>query len=206
MTGRVTGSEPSLARSRVWAPLGLLLVLACGAWFFRGAAWQGVPGAPQGTVPAVGWPTPSPEGHDGDGAAQASTTQPEASPGLPAAQALAEVARRGREAPKLAPSASGPVSAEALRAQVRQDPAAVHRQTAGRRLRLQGALAAVESGEPGVVVLHLALDGEPGTVRVVASPELAQVASGWAPPRALSLDCLSQGVMMGEWLLVDCRQ
>jgi hypothetical protein len=82
----------------------------------------------------------------------------------------------------------------------------VHRQTAGQRLRLQGTLASVEAGEPGVLVLHLALAGEAGTVRVVASPSLAQAAANWVPPRAVALDCLSQGVMMGEWLLVDCRE
>ena len=51
-----------------------------------------------------------------------------------------------------------------------------------------------------------ALAGEAGTVRVVASPSLAQAAANWAPPRAVALDCLSQGVMMGEWLLVDCSE
>lgn len=203
--------EPSLARTRAWAPIGLLFVLACGAWFFGGTAWQGAPGesgSPTAGAPSIGLIQPSPEGADVAGAAPAPGDEVATSGGPTAHQVLEEVAQRGRQAAPLTPStsASATLSADALRARVRQDPAAVHRQTAGQRLRLQGALASVEAGEPGVVVLHLALAGEPGTVRVVASPSLAQAAAAWAPPKAVSLDCLSQGVMMGEWLLVDCRE
>ena len=192
--------EPSLARSRVWAPLGLLLVLACGAWFFRGTAWQGAPGT-EAPVPGVIQPLPGRA--EPNGALPGPDVKSEGLPAPPAAQVLEDVAQRGRQAPA---AASATLSAESVRARVRQDAAAVHRQTAGQRLRLQGTLAAVERGEPGVVVLHLALEGEPGTVRVVASPALAQVAASWVPPRAVALDCLSQGVMMGEWLLADCRE
>lgn len=195
--------EPSLARARVWAPLSLLLVLACGAWFFRGTAWQAPQGAPRTQAPAVGLIQALPESPGVAGAAPAQAGTVDAA-SAPATQVLDVVAQRGRRAG--ASSASAPLSAESLQARVRQDPAAVHRQTAGQRLRLQGTLASVEQGEPGVVLLHLALAGEPGTVRVVASPALAEVAPGWTAPRALSLDCLSQGVMMGEWLLVDCRE
>lgn len=204
--------EPSLARARAWAPLGLLFVLACGAWFFHGTAWQGAPGEPglpgAGTH-SVGLIQPLPEAPDAAGVKQdAPPEKGSASAGPAAPQVLEEVAQRGRQAAQVArsTSASATLSADALQTRVRQDPAAVHRQTAGQRLRLQGALASVEAGEPGVVVLHLALAGEPGTVRVVASPALAQVASGWTVPKAVSLDCLSQGVMMGEWLLADCRE
>lgn len=203
--------EPSLARARAWAPLGLLFVLACGAWFFGGTAWQGAPGEPGS--PAVGAPStgliqPSPEGLDVTAAVPTPGDKGATSGGPTAPQVLEEVAQRGRQAASVAPatSASATLSAESLRERVRQDPATVHHQTAGQRLRLQGTLASVEAGEPGVVVLHLALTGEPGTVRVVASPSLAQAAAAWTPPKALSLDCLSQGVMMGEWLLVDCRE
>ena len=200
---RVTLQEPSLARARVWAPLSLLLVLACGAWFFRGSAWSPVepalrPSAPWvGASPAEALKEPGqPDGVPMD--------EVEADKGAPsAAQVLDGVAQRGRHAAAAPPARW---SAESAQARVRQDPASVHRQMAGQRLRLSGSLASVEAGEPGVVVLHLALPGESQTVRVVASPALAPVAVGWAPPKALSLDCLSQGVMMGEWLLVDCRE
>lgn len=203
--------EPSLARARAWAPLGLLFVLACGAWFFGGTAWQGAPGepgSPTAEAPAVGLIQPLPEVLDVTGAVPTPLDKGAASGGPTAPQVLEEVAQRGRQAAPAAPStsASATLSADALQARVKQDPAAVHRQTAGQRLRLQGTLASVEAGEPGVVLLHLALAGEPGTVRVVASPGLAVAAAAWAPPKALSLDCLSQGVMMGEWLLVDCRE
>ena len=200
--------EPSLARQRVWAPLGLLLVLACGAWFFRDAARQGAqPGSPAALgagAEAVGLIQPLPQAPGAQVAQPAPADGTGGGQGPSAAQVLDGVAQLGRQAREA--SASAPMSAESLLARVRQDPAAVHRQSAGQRLRLQGTLASVEEGEPGVVLLHLALAGEPGTVRVVASPALAQVAAGWAVPRPVSLDCLSQGVMMGEWLLVDCRE
>ncbi len=194
----------SQARARVWAPLGLMLVLACGAWFFGGMARQGEQGAP---LPAAGLIQPGP----GE-AEQAGAVQPlggDAGSGVAsgepvAAQVLEEVAQRGRQASQAMSSST--LSAQALHARVRQDAAAVHRQTAGQRLRLQGTLASLEPGESGVLVLHLALAGDDGTVRVVASASLAQSAASWAPPRAVALDCLSQGVMMGEWLLVDCRE
>lgn len=202
MSVRVTVQvqEPSLARSRVWAPLGLLLVLACGAWFFRGTAWQGAPGT---EAPVAGVTQPVPGQAEPNGVLPEPDAKGEGPAVPPAAQVLEDVAQRGRQAPQ---AASATLSAESVQARVRQDAAAVHRQTAGQRLRLQGTLAAIEAGEPGVVVLHLALAGEPGTVRMVASPALAQVAASWVPPRAVALDCLSQGVMMGEWLLVDCRE
>ncbi len=197
--------EPSLARARVWAPLSLLLVLACGAWFFRGTAWQAPQEEPGTEAPPVGLMQPGPEAPEAvTGALPARGDQGGEPAPLAAAQVIEVVAQRGRQAS--AGNASAPLSAESLQARVRRDPGAVHRQTAGQRLRLQGTLASVEAGEPGVVLLHLALEGEPATVRVVASPALAQVAPGWAAPKALSLDCLSQGVMMGEWLLVDCRE
>ncbi len=198
--------EPSLARSRVWAPLGLLLVLACGAWFFRGTAWHGTPAVPGAEAPPVGLIQPLPESADAGVALPAPVEKTQGVSAPAAAHVLEEVAQRGRQANTATAPASATLSAESVQAKVRQDPAAVHRQTAGQRLRLQGTLASVEAGEPGVLVLHLALAGEPGTVRVVASPALAQAAATWAPPRSLALDCLSQGVMMGEWLLVDCRQ
>ena len=76
------------------------------------------------------------------------------------------------------------------------------------RVRVQGRLEAVELGEAGVVLLRLALADRPQGLRLVASPALAERAAAWAQagaaPPVLSLDCLSQGVMMGEWLLVDC--
>jgi len=201
--------EPSQARARVWAPLGLLLVLACGAWFFpdqfsqpRGAAFA--PGGQQ-VVPRTVAP-----GDLGEQITPELAVDPNsnadaarAAAAVSATQVLDLVAERGRSA---APAPSATVSAAALQARVRDDPAAVQKQTAGQRLRLSGTLAAVESGEPGVVVLHLALADPAATVRVVASPALATSAASWVAPRAVALDCLSQGVMMGEWLLVDCRE
>lgn len=206
MMVRAQEQASSQARARVWAPLGLLLVLACGAWFWRGAAWPGAASSPGGEAPTAGLIQPLPEATGTSPAAMDRAHQDVDPSGPAAAQVLEEVAQRGRQAPQAMPPASAPLSAEALQSRVRRDAAAVHRQTAGQRLRLQGTLASLEPGEAGVLVLHLALAGEEGTVRVVASPSLAQTAASWSPPRAVSLDCLSQGVMMGEWLLADCRE
>ena len=199
-----------LSASRAWAPLGLMLVLTCGAWFFHDVP-QTV--APQPTVSAQGWIQPSLGSIDAKPTREAGGGQGPGGQAPSAEQVLEEVSRRGRLADQARADASSSAAnadrvntPQALQARVRQDPAGVHRQTAGQRLRLQGTLAGVEAGEPGVLVLHLALPGEEGSVRVVASPALAAMASDWAPSRAVSLDCLSQGVMMGEWLLVDCRQ
>lgn len=203
--GWVPRQGPAWARARVWVPLCLMGVLACGAWLLHRTSvpdTAGVPGGAReiGLIQAMPAVTQDPAGEAGPGGATAGGEPPS---GPVAAQVLEVVAQRGRHARAAPPLTQ---SAESLQARVRQDPAAVHQQTAGQRLRLQGALASVESGEPGVLVLHLALADEPGTVRVVASPALAQAAQAWVPPKALSLDCLSQGVMMGEWLLVDCRE
>jgi len=199
-------NELSQARARIWAPLGLLLVVACGAWFFPNqyAHPPGAAVAPGG--PLVVPTTAAPGDQITPELAVGPNGNADASRGgapLSAAQVLDVVAERGQTA---APAPSVMVSAAALQARVHDDPAAVQKQTAGQRLRLSGTLAAVESGEPGVVVLHLALADQASTVRVVASPALATSAASWVAPRAVALDCLSQGVMMGEWLLVDCRE
>ena len=100
------------------------------------------------------------------------------------------------------------MSADELQARLAQNPAAVAATSVGTRVRVQGRLEAVELGEAGVVLLRLALADRPQGLRLVASPALAERAAAWAQagaaPPVLSLDCLSQGVMMGEWLLVDC--
>lgn len=198
--------QPSRRRSRLWVPAGLLLTLAGGAWWLLDATGRGESTFPEGGVPRSGLIRPLPAAPpDGVVTPASALAQPGAAE-LSAEQVLQEVAQRGRQAPAAAPAPSKTVSADALQTQLRRDPAAAHRQSAGQRLRLQGSLASVELGEPGVVVLHLALADEPGTVRAVVSPDLAQAAAAWQPPRAVSLDCLSQGVMMGEWLLADCRQ
>lgn len=185
-----------------------MLVLACGAWFFRGTAWQGAgPEAPDSGSSPAGLIQPLPDSPAAQGTSSPRLDDSGADVATPSAtQVLDDVAQRGRQAAPANAASGATLSAESVQARVRQDAAAVHRQTAGQRLRLHGSLAAVEAGEPGVVVLHLALADQAGTVRVVASPTLAPAAATWAPPRAVSLDCLSQGVMMGEWLLVDCRE
>jgi hypothetical protein len=92
-----------------------------------------------------------------------------------------------------------------LQARVASDPAAVHAHTAGQRIRVRGRLEGVEEGEAGVAVMRLSVPDRPQGLRLVASPGMLERVRAWAPAQEVTLDCLSQGVMMGEWLLVDCR-
>ncbi|MDO9237308.1 MAG: hypothetical protein Q7U28_14895 [Aquabacterium sp.] len=183
--------------ARVW--IALALMLTSGAWlaaglFDRPPPESSVPVAEVHSTQPVLSMMPIPGQVSGSPHAQG--MQPNAM------QVLEAVAHRGRQ---VAPASGAVQSAESLQTRVRQDPASVHRQSTGQRLRLQGTLALVEKGESGVVVLHLSLPDQSDSVQLVASPALAQTAAGWEPPRNVTLDCLSQGVMMGAWLLVDCR-
>ena len=144
-------------------------------------------------------------GEAGGGQAAAAAGDAKGVKATTAAEVLEVVTRRGEAAARAAGD-QAPLTAEALHARVEGDAAGVHRATAGQRLRLRGQLSAVEPGEAGVAVLHLGLAGQAQTVRVVAAPSLVATAQAWSLPRTVSLDCLSQGVMMGEWLLVDCRE
>jgi hypothetical protein len=214
--GAVETATPAQPRARATTWVVGILVLACVVWIFSGQDRSDREPRPGG--PVAGGDTGVPEGWvrervvpieaDGGLAGQAGRAPTGVAgadgPAATAADVLVGVARRGEAA--TAASTRAPVDVEALHARVRGNAAAVHRDTAGQRLRLQGQLSAVEQGEPGVAVLHLALADQTETVRVVAAPSLAATALGWSLPRAVSLDCLSQGVMMGEWLLVDCRE
>ena len=128
----------------------------------------------------------------------------------PAAAVLAQLSAAGERARLAAPAPGRDrvVSADELQARLAQNAAAVAATSVGTRVRVQGRLEGVELGEAGVVLLRLALADRPQGLRLVASPALAERAAAWAQagaaPPVLSLDCLSQGVMMGEWLLVDC--
>lgn len=193
---------------RVWrAPVavgvtvGLMVVLLCAAvagWWRWGegdsvGAGAGDPSDPASSSAAVSSPT---------------STAVSATP--PVAAVLAQVSAAGDRARRvaLAPGPERAVSADELQARLAQNPAAVAATSAGKRVRVQGRLEGVELGEAGVVLLRLALAERPQGLRLVASPALAERAATWAQagaaPPVLSLDCLSQGVMMGEWLLVDC--
>lgn len=209
---------------RVWrAPVavgvtvGLMVVLLCAAvagWWRWGegdsvGAGAGDPSDPASSPAAVSSPTST----------AVSATPPVAQAGPPdrvapapppAAAVLAQVSAAGDRARRvaLAPGPERAVSADELQARLAQNPAAVAATSAGKRVRVQGRLEGVELGEAGVVLLRLALAERPQGLRLVASPALAERAATWAQagaaPPELSLDCLSQGVMMGEWLLVDC--
>ena len=216
MRHEAEAATPAQSRARATAWVAGILVLACVVWIFAGQdradrqpssggpVAGGDPGAPAGWVRERIGPLEAGDGLAGQAGRAVTGVAGADRPVATAADVLLGVARRGEAAS--AASTRAPVDVEALHARVRGNAAAVHRDTAGRRLRLQGQLSAVEQGEPGVAVMHLALADQAETVRVVAAPSLAATALAWSLPRAVSLDCLSQGVMMGEWLLVDCRE
>jgi hypothetical protein len=187
-----------------------MAVLLCAALTLQDR-WGSVPGAGSGSGPG-GAPSTLPDlaPPAATGAAPASTQAVNGALARPDAVAvLAHVAEVGERARRAAPAAPEPVSAEALQARVASDPTAVHAHTAGQRIRVRGRLEGVEEGEAGVAVMRLSLHDRPQGLRLVASPAMLERARAWArtgaPAEEVSLDCLSQGVMMGEWLLVDCR-
>lgn len=213
---------------RVWrAPVavgvtvGLMVVLLCAAvagwwrWGEGDSVSEGAGGfsGPASTSASVSAPASTPAWMSGSATppvAQAGPPDRVAPAPPPAAAVLAQVSAAGDRARRvaLAPGPERAVSADELQARLAQNPAAVAATSAGKRVRVQGRLEGVELGEAGVVLLRLALAERPQGLRLVASPALAERAATWAQagaaPPVLSLDCLSQGVMMGEWLLVDC--
>lgn len=202
--------------ARAWPALGLIAVLLCAAVTLRGqwAGEEASSGAPPQrsalSTPSALLPPQAPGALDAAARGDAAVDRS-------AAAVLERVSAVGERARRVAPAPEQAVSAEALHASLgrlphpphpSQNPAAAA-PPAGTRVRVQGRLEGVELGEAGVVVLRLALPGRTQGLRLVASPAWAERAAAWAEPGAstpeLSLDCLSQGVMMGEWLLVDCQ-
>lgn len=188
-----------------------MAVLLCAALTLQGR-WGGLPGAEPGrnAAPALQPAASAAAAARLDGAP---ATEPavRGSMALPdAATVLAHVHEVGERARRAAPAAPEAERADVLQARVASDPAAVHADTVGQRLRVRGRLESVEEGEAGVVVMSLSVSDRPQGLRLVASPALLERARAWgqtsAPAGEVSLDCLSQGVMMGEWLLVDCRE
>lgn len=96
------------------------------------------------------------------------------------------------------------MTAQAMSDQVQARPELIHRTRAGQRVALTGTLASIEQGSSGVLVLSLAVQGRTQGLRLVMAPDAADRALTLLLGVEIRVDCLSQGVLMGEWLLADC--
>lgn len=96
------------------------------------------------------------------------------------------------------------MTAQAMSDQVRAHPELIHQTRAGQRVALTGTLASIEQGASGVLVLSLAVQGRMQGLRLVMAPDAAGHALTLPLGAEIRADCLSQGVLMGEWLLADC--
>ena len=115
-----------------------------------------------------------------------------------------QLAAAGARAPAARASEGSVMTAQAMSDQVRARPELVHQTRAGQRVALTGSLASMERGAGGVVLLSLAVEGRTQGLRLVVAPHAADYAATLPLGGKIQADCLSQGVLMGEWLLADC--
>jgi hypothetical protein len=104
-----------------------------------------------------------------------------------------------------AEAAASSASPEALMAEYRDSGGRSHAKHAGKRLTLKGAVAAVEAGENGLVLVSLDAGPDlPPARAVMATADAAQMRA-WPQGARVALDCANEGLLMGEPLLADCR-
>lgn len=102
-------------------------------------------------------------------------------------------------------SAASAVSPAGLMADYRDSGGRAHARHAGKRLNLQGAVVSVETGEGALVMVSLDAGPDlPPARAVIADSDAARVRE-WQAGRVVVLDCVNQGLLMGEPLLADCR-
>lgn len=159
--------------------VGIVTALGLAAW------WQaGAPGRPR---------------HDGGDAL--AVHQP---PAANAERSMDTAARAAVVGVPPGPAASV-VAAQALMADYRDSGGRSQARHAGKRLMLQGAVAAVEAGANGLVLVSLDAGPDLPPARAVMAARDAGQASGWAQGLPVALDCANQGLLMGEPVLADCR-
>ncbi len=99
----------------------------------------------------------------------------------------------------------GRIQAQAVAQAYASDRQVADARFKGQRMQLQGVVNGIESGQGQVLLVTLGADeGHAGLRAVIdggAQPLAAQIAVG----QPLSLDCLNQGLLMGEPVLSDCR-
>ena len=97
----------------------------------------------------------------------------------------------------------GEISATQLLGEHRRLREAANDRYMNRRVRIAGVVAEVEQTDH-VVLMHLATDGSE-SLRALMSRAAAPVAVSTPAGKAVSLDCLHRGMVMGTPLLDDCR-
>lgn len=115
-----------------------------------------------------------------------------------------QVAAAGARASAARTTEGAVMTAQAMSDQVQARPELIHRTRAGQRVALTGTLASIEQGTSGVLVLSLAVQGRTQGLRLVMASDGAGHALTLPLGVEIRVDCLSQGVLMGEWLLADC--
>lgn len=162
----------------------------------REGVWLGVGGATLAVlVSTLAWWA----GWLGEGASvaapQADTARPSTVDQTPAPVVMSPPGERPASA----------VSPVALMADYRDSGGRAHARHAGKRLNLQGAVVSVETGEGALVMVSLDAGPDlPPARAVIAASDAARVRE-WPAGRVVVLDCVNQGLLMGEPLLADCR-
>jgi hypothetical protein len=113
-------------------------------------------------------------------------------------------AASGSALPAMAPDRA-PLPAHEVAQAVQAHPAAMDARYRQQRLPLTGVVDAAEAGEEGVVMLSLSLPGQNQGLRMVMADGHQAVALALMPGQTVSVDCLDQGLVMGELVLADCR-
>ncbi|RZL01458.1 MAG: hypothetical protein EOP36_11570 [Rubrivivax sp.] len=103
-------------------------------------------------------------------------------------------------------SAPGRLSAQEVAQAYARAPQEADARFKGQRLSLQGRVDQTEAGQGQVLLITLgAGEGHAGLRAVVDMGTQAGHAPGPVAGQAVSLDCLNQGLLMGEPVLSDCR-
>lgn len=97
------------------------------------------------------------------------------------------------------------LSADAIAQAYARAPQEADARFKGQRLRLQGVVRQTEAGQGQVLLITLGTGEDPGLRVVVNMAEQSARARAPALGHALELDCLNQGLLMGEPVWGDCR-
>ena len=132
---------------------------------------------------------------------------------LNAGQDMADAPSAPNGDPIAAPSTSGPATTPMpgrLNAKDIAQAYAIDRQAAdarfkGQRMPIHGVVHSIEPGQGQILLITLGADDAHAGLRAVVDGGAQPLARQAAVGQALSVDCLNQGLLMGEPVLSDCR-
>ncbi|MDI1260073.1 hypothetical protein [Aquabacterium sp.] len=75
----------------------------------------------------------------------------------------------------------------------------------GQRLQIQGVVNSIEPGQGQILLINLGADEGQAGLRAVVDGGSQALARQAGVGQVLSLDCLNQGLLLGEPVLSDCR-